>query len=668
MLMRLFSLGAILSVCSIAQGQDQERAEDASTLDVTVVESSPAPAVPNPVMTQRRAAPKPPAEKIRNSSATPEVPTVVATKTPKAEPQLIPSVDTLAVSELRQNQRFTAANFLRFAPGTSVVQTGQGGAVTSLFVRGMESDHTVVLLNGRRLPPGLAGQYQLEFLDISLLESVQLHRGPVSSLYGSDAVAGALDLRMTDARFVETNGLSSYFEGGSFSTFRNGTTVTFRENRFGGVLELATVSTENDRPESDFENRTLRGNFAFDVAEGIWFDVLGNVQAASIQVPGSSFNNPNFPENQLNENQSMLVSPRLTVERDNWDFSTFYSYSENVLEATQTLFLNDNLLEQTGHEAEAVFHFRPGEDATYTLGSGYYEYQFDRSPLTPGFFNQPANFRYSYGSVFGQADIDLPADFNVVTSIRHDSHDTYRDATTYSVQLSHHLESTGSTLFGKIATGYKAPVGQDLLFTLPGVDLSTIEPEESHSWEVGIRQDLFGKRGSLGLTWFHNDIENLIDNDPFTFVFSQVDAETEGLEVEAEMKLTEELDFYANYTWLDARVVGGAGFAGLPGDRLLRRPRHTVNAGLVWSTDRFDLGAEIQGGFDRIDGPAFGTNEPFFADDYMIARLFGSRQITDRWEIYGRIENLFDERYVYTRGFEAAGFGIFGGVRISTGD
>ena len=71
-----------------------------------------------------------------------------------------------------------------------------------MFVRGLESNHVVTLLNGRRLAPGLAGLYNLELLDTSLLESVQLAKGPVSSLYGSDAIGGALDLRMTDARFI----------------------------------------------------------------------------------------------------------------------------------------------------------------------------------------------------------------------------------------------------------------------------------------------------------------------------------------------------------------------------------------------------------------------------------------------------------------------------------
>ncbi len=651
------------------EGESAAGAEETAVaaLEETVVETSPAPAVARPTTERRPAAPTPPSQQVRADASVPEIPVVVTTKTPKAEVEILPSVDTLTYAEIRQRQRFSTPDFLRFVPGTSVVQAGNAGAVTSLFVRGTESDHTVVLLNGRRLPAGLAGQYQLEFLDISLLESVQLQRGAVSSLYGSDAIGGALDLRSTDARFVETNGVSTYLEGGSFATVRGGASASIREGRFGAVFDFSGVETSNDRPESDYLNQVLRSNIALDLSDGAWFDLLGQVQSSDLQVPGSAFNNPGFPEAQLNTNESLLLSPRLTVERENWELSTFYSYTRNELEATRTVFLNDNALFQSGHEGEVLWHIRPGEDATYSLGAAYYEYRFDREPLTPGIFNQPADFRYAYTSVFGQADVALPGDFGAIASVRHDGHDTYEDATTFSVQLNRRFAATGTTLFGKVATGYKAPSGQDILFTLPGVDLSTLEPEETESWEIGVRQELGGGQGTVAATWFHNDITNLIDNDPFTFAFSQVDAETRGLEVEARLAPTDCLEAYANYTYLDATVVDGAGFAGLPGDRLLRRPRHTFSAGLIWSGDRLDLGADIQGAADRIDGRTFGTNEPFFVDDYVVTRLFGSFEIGQNWEAYARIENLFDEEFEYTRGFAAPGFEAFGGVRLVFG-
>ena len=251
----------------------------------------------------------------------------------------------------------------------------------------MESNHTVVLLNGRRLPPGLAGLYQLEYLDVSTLESVELTKGSASSLYGSDAIGGALDLRSTDARYVEANTIETYAEGGSFNTFRTGSKVTLRDGKLGIALDSSYHDTSNDRIDSAFENGTFRGNIAYEIADGVYFDLLGYVQDSYLEVPGSSLGF-GFPEQQLNKNRSALLSPRFSIQRDDWDFSAFYSYTQNDLEATNAPFFSDSDLNQVGHEFEALFNYRPGADATYTLGVGSYDYEFTRTPL----FGLPSEF------------------------------------------------------------------------------------------------------------------------------------------------------------------------------------------------------------------------------------------------------------------------------------
>lgn len=595
----------------------------------------------------------------------------ISTRNPKTEladeeatSALLPSVDTLSGAELRTFQHYDIKDTLSQSAGVSVVQTGQAGSTTSLFIRGMESNHTVVMLNGRRLPPGLAGLYQIEFLDTAYLESIQLHKGAVSSLYGSDALSGAIDLRSTDARYVEANTLSTYFEGGSFSTFRSGQKVTLRDGRVGIAIDTSYHETENDRVQSAFENQSVRANVAYEIGDGVYLDVLGYVQDGEVEVPGSSLGF-GFPEQQLNKNQSSLFSPRFSIQRDDWDFSTFYSYTENELEATRAPFFNDSLLEQFGHEAEAVFNYHPTKEATYTLGVGYYGYEFERTPIIPGFFNQPSQSEYSYTSVFAQADIALPHGFHLLTSGRYDDHDSFESKGTYSAQLSHHTESTGTTFFGKVATGYKAPSGQDFIFIDPTLDPSTIPPEESTTWEVGVAQRIINKRSSIALTYFQSDVENLIDIDPVTFFLpSIVDTDTSGVEVEFKYGPCDNVQFYANYTFLDAEIVSGqyfGGFQGGPGDRLARRPRHQLGAGIVTNGDKWTLGAEVTGAYDRLDSPGVTLS------DYSVARIFGSVEVSDNVELYGRVENVFDDPFTTTTGFEAAGLGAFGGVRIIFG-
>lgn len=618
-----------------------------ATLDLTTVEAS---------SPERRVI-------IREESVQSVVAPVVATRTPlaaEARERLLPAVDTISGAEIRTMQRRDLGDLLHHSAGVHLVQAGQTGSQSSLFVRGMESNHTVVLLNGRRLPPGLAGLYQLEYLDVATLESVQLTRGATSSLYGSDALAGALDLRSTDARFVSGDTLNSFVEGGSFSTFRTGHKIALRDGRVGLALDTSHVQTANDRPLSDFESSLIRGNLAYTLAEGVYLDVLGYIQGSDLQVAGSSLS-PNFPEPMLNTNQSSLFSPRFSLIRDDWDFATFYSYSRNELEATHDLSFNDNLLEQSGHEFEAVLNWRPRQGDTYTLGAGHYTYAFHRTPLTPGPFNLPGGFDYGYGSAFAQADLALPAQFHLLASGRYDAHDSFESKATWTVQLDHRIEATGTTLFGKLATGYKAPSGQDFVFLAPTLDPTTLRPEESFTREIGLRQQILNERSSVALTYFRADLENLVDVDPFTFVDPAiVDAESSGVELELVYSPQERVRLYANATWLDSTILKGqylGGFGGVPGDKLPRRPDFTLSGGLVLSGDRWKAGAEISGAYDRLDAPGV------ILDDYTTLRLFGSYELSDRLEVYGRLENVFDLDYETTAGYEASGFGAFGGLR-----
>jgi len=646
---------AALAFPTASQAQEQVTStlvDTVATLDLTTVEAtSPARSV---IIRQ---------ESVQQFYA-PSIATKTLLPVEKAEKTLLPAVDTISGAEIRTYQRYDLGDILSQTAGVSLVEAGQMGAQTSLFIRGMESNHTVVLLNGRRLPPGLSGIYQLEYLDVSTLESVQITKGASSSLYGSDALAGAIDMRSTDARFIEENTLSSFLEGGSFSTFRTGHKLTLRDGPVSIALDTSLLETANDRPSSDFENGLIRGNVAIELGDGVYFDVLGYIQDSFLEVPGSSLS-AGFPDQQINKNQSTLFSPRFSMRRDDWDFSTFYSLTTNELEATKDAFFNDNLLEQTGNELEAVFNYHPTAEATWTLGAGYYGYEFERTALIPGPFNLPSEFEFSYTSVFAQADLDLPGDFHLLTSGRFDEHDSFTSKGTYTVQLSREFEATGTTLFAKTATGYKAPAGQDFIFLAPNIDPTTLQPEESMTWEIGARQPIINERSSVALTYFQADVENLIDVDPFTFVDPAIaDTESQGLELELVYSPVENVRFYTNATWLDAIITDGqylGGFGGSPGDRLTRRPEYSLAGGVVVSGDSWRLGAEIRGAYERLDAPNF------YLDDYTVARIFGSVEVADNVELYGRLENVFDLDYENTNGFEAAGFGVFGGVRVVFG-
>ncbi len=587
--------------------------------------------------------------------------TVIATKTPKQINQLSPGIDSLEGSSLGTRQIYQLEDALAFLPGTSIVQTGQMGGASSLFVRGQESNHIVTLLNGRRLAPGLAGLYNIELLDTTFLDSVELARGPVSSIYGSDALAGALDLRMTDARFIESgNNLSLTSEAGSFQTTRNALQFATRKEKVGLVLDASHLQTENDRPQSGFSNLTLRNNLSFELSDEVFLDFLYFYQNSDLQVPGSELSSF-FPEPQINANQSHLFSPRVSIFRDHWDFWVFYSHTESNLKATRDIFLQDNILEQTGNEFEAVINFHSVTESKWTIGTGHYEYEFDRIPISPGPFNLPSNKKYGYASIFAQADTELPYSLHSIASARWDEHDSFESKGTYSVQISKKIDNINAQLFGKVSTGYKAPSGQDFVFLDPSVNPDLILPEESTGMEIGIRQFISSKGSNMSLTYFKSDIDNLIDSFGFPAFPAQVDTEIQGIELGANIQFGKRLSAYANYTWLDATISKGlyfGGFAGNPGDKLPRRPENTAAGGFLFEADNWKIGTEIRGASNRLDGPGI------MLSDYAVARVYGSVELKPNITFFGRIENVLDKDYETTRGFTAAGLGAYGGIKI----
>ena len=383
-------------------------------------------------------------------------------------------------------------------------------------------------------------------------------------------------------------------------------------------------------------------------------------QGSDLQVPGSELSSF-FPESQLNVNESSLISPRFSILNDNWEAQIFYSRTESELEATQDVFLQDNLLEQTGNEIEALIHYTLKGDSKLSLGAGYYDYDFSRTPITPGPFNKPSQKRFGYGSIFFQADHKLSDSYQLITGARWDEHDSFDSAGTYSVQISKAI-TNNTKLFGKISTGYKAPSGQDFVFLDPSVDPDLIDPEESFSWEIGTRHLFSDQKGSLSLSYFNSDINNLVDSIGFPAFPSKVDTKAQGIEVGLDYQLFEGVKAYINYTWLDAVIDKGlyfGGFAGSPGDRLPRRPEHTASGGIVYDNEKWKIGAEVIGASNRLDSPGF------VLEDYSTLRTYGSFKWRPNVEIHARVENVLDENFKSTRGYSAPGTGIYAGLKIN---
>jgi len=586
---------------------------------------------------------------------------VVTSRTPLLLSELSASTSFVGAEEIEVRQYRSVSDALESLPGASVVRSGQNGAVTSLFTRGTESNHTALLMNGRRLPSGFSGQYDLGLLGLDNIASVEFVRGASSSLYGADAIGGVVDLRSKVAEEGFSGSLQSEF--GDFNSQNYQGQLLYGTEDFSLSFDAGYEETDNDRANSEYDRFSINAFTVFELAKNLSLDVQALFYDTELGVPGDERYAPAFyPNEEINETSAYLFSPRLTFELiEDLSLELLYSYTSNELDATNAPFVHDRRFTQNGNEAEALARYEP-EDLPFNviLGSRYYDTQFEIEPIS-GSAAVPFKESYRSWSSFGQGIWYVTDNFRIIGSGRFDNYSDIEDAATGNIEASFKVDATNTIFFAKYGTGYAVPVGNDLS-RLGGSDF---EAEESRSWEVGFNQSLREGTAVLSLVYFQSEIENLVDDDGGWPIASYqvVDTEQEGIEATLDINPTSWISFDIGYTYLDAIITDGnyfGGYSGTPGDRLIRRPRHKFSANVevdLW--DRANVGAGLLATLDRED-PVNVEHE-----DFTLVRIYGDWELFDECTVFARVENLLDEKYQYTPGYTGAGRTVYGGIRYS---
>ena len=588
---------------------------------------------------------------------------VVATRTPVELGALSISTSYLDATTLEQRQYFTLSDALKELPGTAVVQNGHVGALSSLFTRGTESNHTAIFLNGRRLPAGTMGQYDLSSLGIENLSSVEFIRGPSSSLYGSDAIGGVIDLRSKEA-IPETQSTVLSAEHGSFNSQLIKYETLIGTESFSLSAGMSHFETENDRPNSDYERLAANTYATYRIHPKLHLDFQGLYYDNQLGVPGDErypIGTPfgTYPANEINQTEAYLLSPGLTFEFDeNLSLTSFFSRSRSKFSTEMAPFASNYDFEETVDEWCGMVNFSPSDHPVLlTGGLSYLRLQYDREPNAPGSATTPFQYSYRNHAIFGQAIWDITQVWRFIGSIRFDQFDAFKNSTTGNAEFSYYLPRSDTRFFLKYGTGM-APAEANDIARLEG----KLEPESSESWEIGFKQIFADKKLELGMIYFNSRIDNLVDDDGGwpTARYEVVDTKQQGVETELNWQITSEINSRIAYTFLDAEVTKGTYFFGdVPGTPLIRRPKHSIAVNLDWeASETICLGLGFLAIHDRED-PA-GTRH----EDYEVFRLYGDWQVDEYLSLYGRVENLLNQHFTYTPGYSNSGSALYLGARL----
>tara|TARA_B110001469_G_C9635675_1_gene318721 strand:+ start:445 stop:2391 length:1947 start_codon:yes stop_codon:yes gene_type:complete len=582
---------------------------------------------------------------------------VVATRTPISLDQASPSVSYISEAEMQQNQDRSVVDALMRQPGLAVIASGAAGAQTSLFTRGTESNHTAFFLDGRRLNPGFANQYDLETLSIGNLSSVQVLRGASSVNYGSSGIGGVVDLRSRSGFDAEGSSTSIETEIGSNNYRRGAVDVTASTDRLGVSLSGTIQSMDNERANDAYETKGVTPRFDFKLTDTLSVELLGQYIKSDKELAGTTAA-PTLDKEQQTTN--WLVSPGLRYAKDELTVHLFYARSESKLKVAT--FGIEDIVEVESDEVSLQVDYSVTDDLLLTFGSVYRNDEASDSNIA--FFGPAVPYEegFEQTGVFGQAVWRLTDSIELRGGLRNDTYTDFGNQTTGNLEAIYLLSELNLTLFAKAATSYAPPGVADIAFDAE-VAGTPLQPEESESYEVGFRHEALEGDLRWSVLYFRNNIDEMLDFsfNPMTFVFDTFNvkqATTEGVEFAATYALCEKLDLAAAYTYLTATDDD-------TDTRLARRPRHTVQLSASYSfTEALSAGILGVGHFDREDIDPV-TFDPIDHEDFFVVRLVADWEIDAHWTVFARVENLLDESYAPAAGFPALGRTGYIGARFA---
>ena len=572
------------------------------------------------------------------------LPETVVIETRQATPMAdaSPSVSRLDVTAATESGQTTLAGLLGGAPGVYATEQSGEGSVGSLFLRGTNSSQTAVLLDGRRLPQGFSNSYEIGRYRIFGLSSVEILRGPSSSLYGANALGGVIDLRQQSPLLAKA-GSTLVAEGGSYG--RGSLGLAFLSNNAAGTqaatngtsVSLSASHDDGWRPNGYRDALSSYFKHESRLSPNLVFDFLGSADHGKAGLPDNS---GVTSLTNWQRDSGWLLSPGLRFQDANTEATVFWSLAGSAISSVNAPYVERYLLDRDEVTAFVDHKIRP--NLTLGLGLSYERTTFELFDVAANSLTW-ADTHESLG-VWARADWQVTAADRFRATVRDDRFTDFAGKSTGEVSYSHRLTKE-LLAHVKVGTAYRTPAANDLAY---GTHLGLpLRPESNTGTEIGLRHET-AVPGALSWTLvaFRNELTDLIDYNPSSYqTYNIAKARTQGVEAGLETRPAKGLRLFGATTWLDSEVRSADYFfsTGMAGDKLLRRPSLTLTLGMeVTPNDdwAFGISAAHLRGREDFDWNAYSrVNLP----DATFLRVWVRRILPDGTEISLRIENLFGE-------------------------
>ncbi len=597
------------------------------------------------------------------------------------------STSVITREEIEKKQYRDLGEALKEVPGLRVVALGAAGTQTSIFLRGMNSNHVLVLQDGVKIvadPSTPNGAYNFAHFPLENVERVEVLRGPLAALYGSQAMGGVINI--ITRRSGGKPRASILAEYGSRDSFRGQANASGSIGDLGFSVTAGAFTTDGDditpsryRPAGDDgeDDGYTRFNASakLDLALGKRLDLtlFGEIIDTEKDLDTSA-NDPDSYEETTTINSYAALAGHFFDGRYRPSLTVSYSRSErddfDDPDALDGIFPTTVRTERLGEVYSAALQNDVDIDDhnTLTLGLEYFHETLDSSGFSDfgGFvITNMTDVNQDRGSLYLQDTFSYQG-LTVVGGARWDIVEAYPDQVTWNISPSYTIASSGTTLRGSIGTGFKIPSLFERFGFQPNNFGSTfmgnpdLDPERSFGFEAGFEQRLLEDRLNFGATYFQSEVKNSVqtvfDMLGNSTTVNNVDLDIHGVEAFVTVDPLDWARLSVTYTFTDAEDRS-------TDEQALRRPRHKIAADASFDvTER----GQVSFGVVHLSGIRdVGYNGGMVdLEDYTVVRAAASYALYEGVEIFGHVENLFDEHYETADGFEGSGLEAFLGVRF----
>ncbi len=547
---------------------------------------------------------------------------VTATRTAEIADETLAPVIVITREDIARSQATDVADLLRFHAGLEITRNGGPGQTTSLFLRGTDSNHTLVLVDGVKINPGTIGGAALQHINPEIIERIEIVKGPRSTLYGSEAIGGVVNI-ITRSEAPGTRTELAYGQG-KYDTRTASLDLRQRRGDFRSGITVSGLRSDGFPPREGSDLDRGHDNTTINAYLG---SRLGPVDAeVSLWRAAGNTEYLDFFLNPVDQDFENRVAA-LTLEAnpsDAWTSLLRLSHTIDEIDQNQS----DDYARTRRYLVDFQNDIQIG--ARQLLSAGLW---LSREDTAASVFGSAFDEDTAVNAAYLQDDLDLGR-HRLLLAARVTDHDSFGTHTTWDVEYGYQWGER-TRLTASAGTAFRAPDATDRFGFGGNPDL---DPETARNLEMGLRHTAGHHRFSASA--FRNDIDDLIEYDFVTATMQNTGkARITGLELAYDFargpwQLRTELSFQDP----ENRDTG---------DRLLRRATRNLTANLRYERPRYSMSLDLLAAGDRKD---FGGD----LDSYELLNATLALRPLPSWEARLKIENLLDQDYQLARTYNTS--------------